>query len=202
MLHVNVRHFVSHHSGELRLIVCRCNRADIHEHWSSRQRKGVDLFLRDDVKLKWPRAVCGNGVHQPFAKRLNILCLRTGIRQDRHLRVHLSRNLQPKLFLLVASHTRAARIGEFRGAGGPKIQRCHQAGRYTNQGLPWMSKSYFCHGVSSKYLRTSNVFTHVSRVKGGQTLHTNERTDRLLSMWQTRASLKTAIDLQMLNLRV
>ena len=134
-----MRHFMSHDSGELRFVTCRCDSADIHEHRPSGQRKRIDLLLGDDVKLKRPGAVCGNSVHQPFAERLYILRLRTGIRLDRHLLVHLCGNLQPKLLLLVASHTGLSGVGKFRGAGGRKTLSCRQAYRHTNWEHPWIS---------------------------------------------------------------
>jgi hypothetical protein len=59
MLHVHMRHLMSHHADQFRFIVRGNNCADVDEHRTTRQSKGIDIFLRNYVELEWPRVFLG-----------------------------------------------------------------------------------------------------------------------------------------------
>ena len=66
MLHVNVRHFMSHHACQFRFILGRDNRTDIDEHRAAWQSKGIDILLRNYVELERPRVFLGDDIRQLF----------------------------------------------------------------------------------------------------------------------------------------
>ena len=67
MLHVDVRHFMSHHARELGLIVGLNNRTNIDEHGATWQSERINFLLRDYMKLERPRIFLWNHVSQLFS---------------------------------------------------------------------------------------------------------------------------------------
>ena len=109
------------------LVVDGGNRTDVHEHRAAGKREGVDFLLSDHVELEGPGAVGRNRCGEAFAQRFDVFGLGTGVREDGHLRVDLTGDLQAELLLLVAAHAGLAGVGQFRCGDDSKTLRGHKS---------------------------------------------------------------------------
>ena len=76
MLHVDVSHLVSHYASEFRFVIGRSKRPNVDKHRTARQREGVDLLLRDHVKLERPRNIRRDYGRKFLTQLLDVLRLR------------------------------------------------------------------------------------------------------------------------------
>ena len=84
MLHVHVRHLVSHHACQLRFVLGRQEGPEIDEHLPARQSEGVDFLLRNDMELERPGRLLRDRGHQLLAKLPGL-----GPRSARRAALHL-----------------------------------------------------------------------------------------------------------------